>query len=613
MIEALDLSFLSKFGFIFIFLITASLKTYCMSAIGGGILEIASGEDLVFRVRGWNLRAKKFWQGFLAVIVMVSLVDFFLFVPIASLRPWRPVYFSLAAMTAAYVLARWAIHQKYIRPLGIPRRMPRLGASFWLVAFLACFWEVMAVKGLALIHTGNFKGQNIESFILNYIHVFEFIFCSLYILDDHPEIKEKFNSSKEIFLVNPIFAGPLNGIVFWFTRSYPPFFVVLKALSPKTYKFREFDQVIWQDRYYKSKVLVCITCFTSNSYEAYKIAKEFRKRGATVVMGGPHVTFFPQEALAFCDSVIIGPAEGVWSQVVRDHENGMLKEQYKGCATEADFQQVHEELLSSPPYVIKEFLETMRGCKFQCHFCTIPAIGGGQVRTQPINDVIELIKKVRPYYKSVVFVDNNIYADPGYAKELFVALKPLKIKWNSECSIDIGKNEEILKLARESGCRGLGIGYEISGQSSEKDQGGKFAMAQKFREYTKNIKKQGINIKAQFIFGFDSDNLRTLFQLWKFCFSIMPNKTVVSLLTPLPGSVVYREMLAQDRIINLNWRNYNCQSLVIRHPQLNHALVSYFFIFINLFFLTTTSTIGFLLLALAVILPTHGAGNWIFR
>ena len=213
--------------------------------------------------------------------------------------------------------------------------------------------------------------------MLNYIHVFEFIFCALYILDHYPEIKEKFSNSKEIFLINPMGAEVVQSVGFSGLRRYPPVFVVLKALSPKTYKFREFNQVLWHERYYKSNVLVCITCFTSNCYEAYKIAKEFKKRGSKVVMGGPHVTYLPHEALAFCDSVVIGQAEGVWREVIRDYENGTLKPQYRGPATEADYAQVHEELLNSPPSIVKEFLETSRGCKFRCHFCTIPALSGG--------------------------------------------------------------------------------------------------------------------------------------------------------------------------------------------------------------------------------------------
>jgi radical SAM superfamily enzyme YgiQ (UPF0313 family) len=224
-----------------------------------------------------------------------------------------------------------------------------------------------------------------------------------------------------------------------------------------------------------------------------------------------------------------------------------------------------------------------------------------------------LIKKIKPRYSNVTFIDNNIYSDPAYSRELFIALKPLKIRWSSQCSIDIAKNQETLKLARESGCDELLIGYEVSGGSSEKNQGGKFAMAQKYLEYTNIIKKAGINIKGHFIFGFDSDDFKTLLQLWKFCFSIMPQFTIISMLTPLPGSGVYRDMLAQDRIINLNWRSYALNRLVVRHPHMDPTVVSFLFPLIQYLFLATTSFFGLILFVIFLFFPHYGVVCSFFR
>ncbi len=596
LIDVLSL-FLLKFNLLLSLSIIGFLKIYGMSGISGSILETISREKIVFQFRRIHQNAKDLWPGFLIVFVIITLIDFVLLVPLPSLRTCRPVFFSLLAGAAAYVLALWTINRKYIKPLGIPRRVPKVSFRFLMVMIGAFILELTLVGVLDFIYIGGVYWRNILAFMLNYIHFFEFIFCSLYILSDYPEITEKFNASKEIFLINPILGGNLRGVVLSIGSPYPPFFVVLKALSQKTYRFREFNRVIWHERYYKNDALVCITCLTPNCYEAYKIAKEFKKRGSKVVMGGPHVTFLPDEALAFCDSVVIGQAEGVWEEVIRDYENGTLKLKYSEPVTEADYGKVHEELLNSPPEVVRGFLETMRGCKFRCHFCTIPDFNVGQVHIQPINAFVDLLKKIRPLHTPVTFLDSNIYNDPGYAKQLFVALEPLKIKWSGSSSIDIGKNKEILKLARDSGCSQLEIGYEIATGSLEKNQGGKFAMAQKYVEYTKNIKQAGISIRGQFIFGFDSDKLKSLLLLWRSCFIIMPQFTSVSLLTPLPGSGLYQQMLAQDRIINLNWQSFTCCKLIVRHPYLNPSLISMFFPWVQVFFSITTSSFGLLILA----------------
>ena len=595
LIDRLNFSYLLKFSYIFVLLIIGCLKIYGMSALSGCLLEILSNEEPVLCMRRVHPNAKNLWPGFLIAFATIQLIDFILFALFPALRIWRSLYLPPLATVAAYVLARWTINKKYLEPFRIPRRKFKFNLSFLGIIISACILELILAKFSYLIHIEGLQWQNISIFIINYIHVFEFIFCALYIIDGYPEVPQEFSRQKEIFLINPMGGGVTRSLAYWFVRIYPAVFVVLKALTPKTYKFCEFSHVLWHERYYKNNVLVCITCLTSNCYEAYKIAKEFKKRGSTVILGGPHVTCLPNEALAFCDSVIVGQAEGVWKNVIRDYENGHLQLQYSGPASEVDYAQVHQELLNSPPSIIKDFLETTRGCKFKCHFCTISALSGGQTHSQPVSAIVELIKKIRPHYSAVAFLDDNIYANPDYAKELFLALKPLKIKWHGQCSIDIAQNRETLKLARESGCTGLLLGYEISGKSLEKKQGGKFAMAQKYFEYTKIIKKAGIKIKGHFIFGFDSDNLKTLWELWKFCFALMPQFTAVTLLTPLPSSGVYRDMLTQNRIISLNWRSYTLHRLVIRHAHINPTGASFFFPLLQTFFLITTSWGGFII------------------
>ena len=359
-------------------------------------------------------------------------------------------------------------------------------------------------------------------------------------------------------------------------------------------------RALWHKRYFTSNKLVAITCYTCNSAEAYRIAKGFKECGSKVVMGGPHVSYLADEALEFCDSVVIGEMEGIWKDVIKDYENGELKAKYMGGATQDYHKEVHQELLNSPPNVIKGFLETTRGCKFKCHFCTVPSLSDGSLRKKPVFEVVELIKKIKHKYKYVTFIDNNIYNDPGYAKELFKALKPLKIKWGTQCTIDIAKNDETLRLARESGCSALLIGFEISGKSEDKMLGGKLAMAEKYLQYAKKIKQMGIKIKAHYIFGFEHDNFKNLVGMWKFCLKLNPFVSVFSILTPLPGSQFYHDMLKENRIMNLNWRYYGLQSPVCKHKNMNFIHLTLFYRFIFLFFLFSTSKFG-IILFLAII------------
>ena len=141
LIEKLNLSFLIKFSFIFIFLIIGSLKIYCMSGISGGILEIVSAEEPVLRIRALHQNAKNLWPGFLIVFVIILFIDFFLFSLFPSFRIWRPLYFSLIGTIAALVLAQWTINKKYIGPLGLPRRKVNFNLNFFMVIISAFFWN----------------------------------------------------------------------------------------------------------------------------------------------------------------------------------------------------------------------------------------------------------------------------------------------------------------------------------------------------------------------------------------------------------------------------------------------------------------------------------------
>ena len=597
-------SFLKAMGVLF-FILCILVKILLYSGVWGTLLEIVSAEIMVpsFQAVRKNVAQYGLLYFLLTLVAFAGYSVFTWSLKQASVNGAVPMTHFMTVLTPVlmYVFLQVVIAQKYLKPLGLTRRRIRVDPAdglFLLAVSAAIFFLICAT---CLFYSLPEIYFDLAIFAQRYLETLLFIYLAGILLAHYPEIQSKHNPLQEIYMINPLGGGILDGIASMFMRWYPPVFVVLKALSPKYYSFRTLNRNVWHKRYLKPNKLVAITCYTSNCAEAYKIAKEFRKCGSKVVMGGPHVTYQPEEALEFCDSVVVGEAESVWKDVVRDYENGSLQPVYNGVPLDDFYSEVHQELLNSPPEIIKDFLETTRGCKFTCSFCTIPGISGGKARKKPVAQLVELINKIKHRYKTVVFLDNNIYSDPQYARELFKALKPLKIKWTSQCTIDIAKNDETLQLAKESGCVGLLFGYEISGGSSEKQQRGKFALADHYIHFTKKVKDLGISIKAHFIFGFDSDRLEHIPMLWKFCHALKPTFTIFSLLTPLPGSQVYREMLEQNRLTNLNWRNYSCHQPVFKHKTINHFLLLTLFPIMRYFFLLTTSQLGYAIMSLLVL------------
>jgi len=579
-----------------------ALRILFFSGMYGAMVEIASGEKDLLTIRQvWN-NAKEYWwiYGLLAVIPVAFHFMLFTFLPQIDI----PILFVgiLFDVLVLYIFAQTAIRKKYLRPIKIPKQVCTLNLQS---TALLCGIVLVSLAVAYLPNTipllpygfGRLKSIVFNScfFSLKYAHFFLYLYFCVIIFECHPQVKKQLSSKKEIILVTQPAAGLFFSLTSLIVRLSTPVFVLLKALTPERYNVKIFNQIIWHNRYYGPNKLVAITSFTSNVAEAYRIAKKFREHGSKVVMGGAHAMFMAEEALEFCDSVVIGDAEPVWHQILEDYENNCLKKIYIGQASDDYHKVSHEKLLKLDPVLISHYIETGRGCKFHCDFCTIPAICGRKIRQKPLQEVLEILEKIKGHVKFFSFRDNNLYANPHYAKELFKAIKPLNMKWCCSCSIDIARDDEALRLAKESGCTMMLIGYEISADSKETEKAGKYSMAKDYLTLTRKIKKIGIDVKAHFIFGFDGDNFSTLKHQWKFCAQLFPSFTIITLLTPLPGSKFFKDVIRENRMLNLNWSRYTLTHLAFQPKQINLHVYNTLYPVIYMTFLATSSQGLFLL------------------
>ncbi len=578
-------------------IILIPLNILFYSGVYGAIIDAITFNETTINILTIIKNAKLFWKPYLLLSSIFILSHLIIYIIFPSANITLLLIHAHLDILFIYIFLTLLINRKYLSSYKIPSR--KISIDIKSAVILTILYALYLIISYGYIFTKDFYLSRGLMFILKYIHFLVYIYLSIFFLKGYPEIIKNNTSNTEIFLIEPTGGGIFYTITSFFFRNYSPVFTILKALSPKYYTFKEFSCNLWQNRFYDSGKLVAITCFTSNCLEAYKIAKEFKKKGSKVIMGGPHVTFMKNEALEFCDSVVVGEVIGLWEIILKDYERNSLKKVYiqsPGKQTISESKKLKDNMLLMPAEQLKFCLKTTYGCKFNCFFCTIPSLSGGKIHTESIEYIISSIKKIRKKSKSIFFLDNNIYANPKYAKQLFKALIPLNIKWSASCSIDIAKDKEILKLAKQSGCTQLLFGYEIPHNSPQEYQKGKLSIANQYKELTKRVKQSGIKIKAHFIFGFDNDNLCSLLQLWIFCISIFPTITTVLLLTPLPGSQLFYNMLKQNRITNLNWRHYNLLSLVFKRKSLNKLLTTIPFPFITTFFFLTTSLYGILLL-----------------
>ena len=338
---------------------------------------------------------------------------------------------------------------------------------------------------------------------------------------------------------------------------------LIAGLTPPQHQVRILEEELEEVNLEEPCDLVGISCMTSNSARAYYLAREFRKRGAKVVLGGVHPTILPEEAGQFADSVVVGEAEGVWERLLGDAERGCLERRY------------HEPQPSLERYVpigsrkgarrtIFDVVPIMttRGCPYNCEFCCVHDIFGRRVRHVPVPNVVRDIRESGG--RTFIFLDDNIVGDAGYARELFQAVRPLGIRWVGQATLAFARDEELLRLARDSGCVALFFGLESVSESKLKGLRKSIKDLAGIREALDTVKAHGIYLHASVIFGFDEDTLDTFPDTLGFLEANRISSASINILTPYPGTEVFRRFQSEGRLLTEDWTHYDHSTAVFR-------------------------------------------------
>ncbi|HEY2015257.1 MAG TPA: radical SAM protein [Bryobacteraceae bacterium] len=308
--------------------------------------------------------------------------------------------------------------------------------------------------------------------------------------------------------------------------------------------------------------LVGITAITGTAPRAYELAREFRMRNIPVVLGGVHPTLMPEEAARHADSVVTGYAEDSWPQLLREFVRGRMLPRYEQ-SPQLKLENLpfpRRDLYKTGMVNVAETLEATRGCIFQCEFCVVPAAWGTRPLQKPVGDVVADLRQMGA--RRAIFLDLNLIADLPYARELFTALIPLKLRWAGLVTTTIAWDEELLDLAARSGCRGLLIGFESLDQKALDESRKSFNMRQDYRLVVDRIHDRGIAIMGCFVFGFDSDTLETFDRTVDFVMESRMDLPRYAIAVPFPATGLFRRLRAENRILTEDWSLYDGQHVV---------------------------------------------------
>jgi len=342
---------------------------------------------------------------------------------------------------------------------------------------------------------------------------------------------------------------------------------LLAAWTPKHWEVSHTDEIVQPVDFDKLLDVVGITANTPAAPHAYGLAREFCRRGVTVVIGGPHATLMPEEVAQHADATVVGEGELVWPQLLADYECGELKRIYRSCAL-PDLKKMPAprwDLIKGRAYGRGVTIAT-RGCPFVCDYCSIPQMYQRRMRYRSVGEVADEIRRMPG--RALVFWDDNLGADRAYAKELFAAIAPMKCWWTSQCTADVAFDEEFMSLAARSGCKALFLGLETISQPSLNLANKRHNRADEYREVIRRFHAHGIAVQAGVVFGFDHDD-RTIFRTTvEFYRSAGLDSATISVLIPFPNTPLFKRLDAEGRILSRDWSKYNGKKDVVFQPAL---------------------------------------------
>ena len=288
------------------------------------------------------------------------------------------------------------------------------------------------------------------------------------------------------------------------------------------------------------------------------IAHRFRKSGKTVILGGYMASLMPEEAVLHCDAVVVGDAEDVWHEVLRDAVSGNLKPVYRKELTRLETPLPRYDLLTDKR--IGDFLPVQagRGCPNSCSFCSVHCLYRGRYYRREIPEVMRDIRYVESLgFRKFLLLDDNIYADPEYMRDLALEIAEMDMLWMSQCSIAIGRDAELLQTLAASGCVALSFGLESITRESLVSMDKGWADPDEYPELIECVRNAGIDVSTEMVVGAEGDTLDSIRRTATF---IEDTGIVVPrfyILTPIPGTDFYQQMKDEGRICNDDMYSYD--------------------------------------------------------
>ena len=311
--------------------------------------------------------------------------------------------------------------------------------------------------------------------------------------------------------------------------------------------------------------LVVIQVYITNAYRAYRMADHYRARGSYVVLGGLHVTSLPDEAALHADTIFIGPGEDTFPRFLRDLAAGSPQRRYESAVrTLEGLPPIRRDLIQRHRYLVPNSIVVSRGCPHHCTFCYKDAFfaGGRSFYTQLVDDALAEIARLPG--RHLYFLDDHLFGNTRFARDLFRGMKGMGRVFQGAATVDSILRDDLVEEAAAAGLRSLFVGFETLSSSGLAGAGKRQNLGRDYSEVVRKLDGLGIMINGSFVFGLDGDDRDVFPRTVDWAVQAGITTATFHILTPYPGTALFADMVAQNRIETRNWDLYDTRHVVYR-------------------------------------------------
>ena len=316
--------------------------------------------------------------------------------------------------------------------------------------------------------------------------------------------------------------------------------------------------------------LVIIQVYITNAFRAYALADHYRKKGSYVCLGGLHVTSLPDEAAAHADSIFLGPAEESFPRFLSDYRNRRPEKIYSSShRTLEDIPPIRRDLIKRQRYLVPNSLVVSRGCPHHCSFCYKDAFfeNGKSFYTQKTDAALAEIERLPG--RHLYFLDDHLLGNQTFANSLFEGMKGMNRVFQGASTIDAILRGNLIEKAAEAGLRSVFIGFETLNSNNLTQSNKKQNLGKDYNRAIRRLHDLGIMINGSFVFGLDEDDKRVFNDTVEWAAENGLTTSTFHILTPYPGTRLFKDMEAQGRILHRDWSLYDTRHVVYKTSKLS--------------------------------------------